>query len=119
VFMIVGMDLPLSYIIGLNILSQLASIMTIRVWGRNADKYSNKTIIAICGPLYILCLLAWCFVGIYTNFYSNIILLAVIHLLMGIATSGINLSITNIGLKLAPREASIVYLSARNIVTAS
>lgn len=119
VFMIVGMDLPLSYIIGLNILSQLASIMTIRVWGRNADKYSNKTIIAICGPLYILCLLAWCFVGIYTNFYSNIILLAAIHLLMGIATSGINLSITNIGLKLAPREASIVYLSARNIVTAS
>lgn len=119
VFMIRGLDIPLSYIIGLSILSQLASILTIRVWGRNADKYSNKTIIAICGPLFILCLLAWCFAGIYTNFYSNIILLAAIHLVSGVATSGINLSITNIGLKLAPRDAAVVYLSARNMITAS
>ncbi len=34
----------------------------------------------------------------------------------GIATSGINLSIGNIGLKLAPRNEAIVYLTTKNMV---
>ncbi|HTF31718.1 MAG TPA: MFS transporter, partial [Flavitalea sp.] len=100
------------------IISQLCGIFAVGLWGRFADKYSNKTIIAIAAPLYILCILAWCFVGIYTNFISNLILLILIHIVTGITTSGINLSLINIGLKLAPRQESIVYLSAKNIITA-
>jgi MFS family permease len=116
VFMMKSLGLSLSYIIGLNILSQVASIFTIRIWGRLADRYSNKTIIALSAPLYILCLIAWCFVGLYNYFYVNIILLAVIHIFMGMSMSGINLSITNLGLKLAPTKTAIVYLSARNMI---
>jgi MFS family permease len=118
VFMMKGMGLSLSYIIGLTIVSQLCSIFTIRVWGLFADRYSNKTIIAIAGPLYIACIIAWCFVGIYTRMYANIILLVLIHIATGASTSGINLSLTNIGLKLAPKDDAVVYLSAKNIITA-
>jgi len=118
VYLIRTMQLPLSYIIGLNILGLLSSIFTIRTWGSLADKYSNKTIIAIGGPLYVLCLIGWCFVGIYTHFYANLALLILINIFSGIATAGINLSLTNIGLKLAPREDAIVFLSAQNITSA-
>lgn len=118
VFMMKSLGLSLSYIIGLNILSQLCSILTIRMWGKFADRYSNKTIIAIGAPLYILCIITWCFVGIYTTLLANLALLAVIHIFSGIATAGINLSLTNLGLKLAPKDGAIVYLSTRNIVTA-
>jgi MFS family permease len=118
VFMMKKMGLELSYIIGLTILSQVSSILTIRLWGLFADRYSNKTIIAIGAPIYILCLIAWCFVGIYSQLWPNLLLLAAIHLAMGFANAGINLSLTNIGLKLAPTEDSIIYLSAKNIVTA-
>lgn len=118
VYMIKTMNLPLSYIIGLNILGLLSSIFTIRTWGSLTDRYSNKTIIAIGGPLYILCLIGWCFVGIYTRFYANLALLIGINIVSGIATAGINLSLTNIGLKLAPREDAITYLSAQNITSA-
>lgn len=118
VFMMKGMGLSLSYIIGLTIISQLCSIFTIRIWGLFADRYSNKTIIAIAGPLYITCIIAWCFVGIYSRMYANLILLAAIHMVSGATTSGINLSLTNIGLKLAPRDDAVVYLSAKNIITA-
>lgn len=117
VFLINSMKFSLLYIIGLNILSQLSSILTIRLWGYYADRYSNKTIIAIGWPLYLLCIIGWCFVGIYTRFYANLSLLAGIYIIMGISTAGINLSLTNIGLKLAPREEAIVYLSVKNIVT--
>jgi MFS family permease len=118
VFLMKSIKLSLSYIIALGILSQLSSILTIRMWGAYADRYSNKTIIAIGAPLYILCILAWCFVGIYSSFYTNFIFLALIYIVTGFATAGINLSLTNIGLKLAPREDSIVYLSSKNIITA-
>jgi MFS family permease len=118
VFMMKSLHLSLPYIIGLTILGQLFSIFTIRVWGSYTDKYSNKTIIAIGAPLYILCLVGWCFVGIYSNITYNLLLLALIHIVMGIATAGINLSLTNIGLKLAPSNEAVVYLSAKNIITA-
>ncbi|MBT1703324.1 MFS transporter [Chryseosolibacter indicus] len=116
VFMMKSLGLSLSFIIALSILSQLSSIFTIRMWGKFADRYSNKTIIAIGAPLYILCIIAWCFVGLYKAFYANMILLACIHIFTGISTAGINLSITNLGLKLAPKENAIVYLSARNMI---
>lgn len=117
VFMLQGMGLPLSYIIVLTIISQLSSIMTLRMWGVFSDRYSNKSIIAISAPLYILCIIAWSFVGIYSKMYVNLGLLVLIHLFTGISTAGINLSLTNIGLKLAPKEDAIVYLSVKNIVT--
>jgi MFS family permease len=118
VFMMKSMGLALPYIIGLSVLSQLASVLTIRMWGIFSDRYSNKSIISISGPLYVLCIIGWCFVGIYSTLISNLLLLVAIHFLTGIATSGINLSLTNIGLKLAPKSEAIVYLSVKNIVTA-
>src|SRR5687768_7656018 len=66
VFMMKKMGLSISYIIGYTIISQICSILTVRMWGRFADRYSNKSIIAVCAPLYILCLLGWSYVGIYT-----------------------------------------------------
>ncbi|HEY6978436.1 MAG TPA: MFS transporter [Chitinophagaceae bacterium] len=119
VFMMKNLNLPLSYIIALGIISQISSILTIRLWGRFADRYSNKTIIAIGAPLYIFCIIAWCFVGIYTHSYMNLGLLVLIYIFSGIATAGINLSLTNIGLKLAPKEGAIVYLSTKSIITAA
>lgn len=119
VFMLQGMGLPLSYIIVLTIISQLSSILTLRMWGIFSDRYSNKSIISISAPLYILCIIAWSFVGIYSRMYVNLGLLAFIHIFSGISTAGINLSLTNIGLKLAPKEDAIVYLSVKNIVTSA
>jgi len=118
VFMMKSMGLGLSYIIGLTILSQVSSILTVRLWGMFADRYSNKTIIAIGAPLYILCLVGWCFVGIYSQLWPNLVLLVCIHLVMGFANAGINLSLINIGLKLAPQSDAIFYLATKNIITA-
>jgi MFS family permease len=118
VFMMKKMGLSISWIIALTISSQICSILTVRMWGRFADRYSNKTIIGICAPLYILVLIGWCYVGIYTRDYLNLVLLFVIHAGTGIANAGINLSLTNISLKLSPAEESVVYLSTKNIITA-
>jgi MFS family permease len=118
VFMLKTLGLTLIYIIPLTVLSQLSSISFIGFWGTFADRYSNKTIIAICSPLYLCVVIAWCFVGIYTNLFSNLALLGIIHIVSGASNAGINLALTNIGLKLAPSKEAIVYLSVKNIITA-
>lgn len=38
---------------------------------------------------------------------------------MGIANAGVNLSLTNISLKLSPSSHAVIYLSARNIITSA
>jgi MFS family permease len=119
VFMLQTMRLSLLVITGLMVLGQLAGIFSIRLWGIFTDRYSNKTIIAVLAPLYLCCIVAWCFVGNYSHLWANLLLLAFIHIVSGVATSGINLSLTNIGLKLAPKNDAIVYLSAKNIFAAA
>jgi MFS family permease len=118
VFLLKGLGLPMLLIITLGIISQVCSILTVRIWGGFTDRYSNKTIIAITAPIYIACLIAWSFVGIYTQMYHNVALLILVYIFSGIALAGINLSITNISLKLAPKDEAIVYLSVQNVFTA-
>lgn len=118
VFMLRGLGLPISYLILLAVISQVISIITLQAWGKFSDRYSNKSILGISTPIYITTIIAWCFVGIYRNEYMNLALLLGIYILSGIATAGTNLSLTNIGLKLAPKEDAIVYLSVKNIITA-
>lgn len=118
VFMMKSLGLSLLVIIALSTISQLFSILTLSSWGVLSDRYSNKSIIATCGPIYIFSILVWCFVGLSSHFFVNIILLVLLHMVMGMSIAGINLSTANISLKLAPKDNAIVYLSVRNIILA-
>ena len=118
VYMMKTLGLPLSYIIALGILCQVSSILSIRMWGRYSDQYSNKTIIRICAPIYILCIVAWAFVGMTSSMPAMLGFLALINIVTGFSTAGANLAIGNISIKLAPREEAIVYLTVKNITIA-
>ncbi|WP_207420820.1 MFS transporter [Desertivirga brevis] len=118
VYMMKTLGIELSYIIAFGIIAQLSSIFSIKVWGRYSDRFSNKTIINICAPIYVLCILAWAFTAMPGSHIGTVIMLVVINIFSGISTAGINLGIGNIGMKLAPKEEAIVYLSVKNMTVA-
>jgi hypothetical protein len=119
VYLLKNLHLPLSYVVGFTILTQVTQIFFIRIWGRYSDQYSNKTILRLCGPIYLLCILAWTFTTMPDVHAFTIPLLVIIYIFNGIAIAGINLSMTNIGIKLAPKEGdAIVYLTTRGMVNA-
>ncbi|HYH16815.1 MAG TPA: MFS transporter [Flavisolibacter sp.] len=118
VYMMKSLNLPLSTIIGLGLLAQVSSIFSIQMWGRYSDQYSNKTIMSIAAPIYIACILAWTFTAMGSTSMIVLGLLAIINVFTGISTAGINLTLNNICLKLSPKDESIVYISARNIIVA-
>ena len=118
VFLMKTMGLPLSYVIGFTILAQLSNILTIKTLGKFTDRYSNKTIISICAPVYITCIFAWMYAAVPDNRLYGVLMLAIISLVSGTATGGINLALNNIGMKLAPRREAMAYMSSLNMVVA-
>jgi MFS family permease len=118
VFMMKTMGLPVAYIIGLGIISQLSSIVSIKIWGRYSDRFSNKNIVAVCAPLYIACIFAFAFAASPGNVQAMLALLVGIHVISGLSTAGINLALSNIGIKLAPNDEAIAYITAKNMFVA-
>lgn len=118
VYMMKTIGLSFAWIIFLGLLAKFGSIFSLKFWGTFSDKYSNKTIIRICAPTFITCILSWTFAAMTSNHSISIALLIVIHIVSGISAAGIDLAIGNMAIKLAPKNEAISYISARNIVVA-
>jgi MFS family permease len=115
VYMLKRLGLSMSFIIGLSILSQVVNFAFLNIWGRYTDRFSNKSVLAICGPLFIVSILAWTFTTMPEKYFLTIPLLIVIHVATGIASAGIALANGNIGLKLAPEGQATAYLATNAI----
>lgn len=118
VHMLKRMELSLTAVIALATLSQLAAYFTVSHWGNIADRFSNKAVLRVCAPLFILCIFLWTFTTMPEVHVLTYPLLVVIHFATGLASAGVSLSSGNITLKLAPRGNATAFLSASSIVNA-
>lgn len=118
VYLVAQLGYSMAFVIQMMIVSQLANLLVTRQWGRYADRFSNKAVLRVCGPLHLLCLLAWTLVAMPQTERFAVPLLVVLHVAMGFAASGVNLASGNIGLKLAPRGRATAYLAAASLVNA-
>ncbi|MBE0516805.1 MAG: MFS transporter [Methanophagales archaeon] len=116
VYMLVRLQLGMSFIIALLVLSQVTSLAFLRIWGRFSDRFSNKSVLGVSGPLFMLCILAWTFTTLPERYALTVPLLIAIHIVMGISTAGVTLASGNIGLKLAPKGQAPAYLAANSLV---
>ncbi len=116
VYMLRRLNFGLSSIVGLTVLSQVMNFSFLRIWGRLSDRFSNKSVLTVSGPLFMLCILAWTFTTMPGRHPLTVPLLICIHVFMGIAMAGVTLTSGNIGLKLAPRGQATAYLAAHNLI---
>ena len=116
VYMLKRLGLSMSFIIGLSIVSQVMNFIFLKIWGRYTDRFSNKSVLAICGPLFILSILAWTFTTMPEKYFLTIPLLVVIHIVMGLSSAGVSLASGNISMKLAPEGQATTYLASNTIV---
>jgi len=116
VYMLKRLEMDLSLIIALTVLSQVMNIAFLQTWGRVADRFSHKSVLAVSGPLFIISILAWTFTTMPEKYVLTLPLLVIIHMVMGISTAGVTLASATIGLKLAPRGEATSYLAANSLV---
>jgi MFS family permease len=115
VYLLVMLDFDITVVIILAVISQIASVLSYGMWGRIADRFSNKSVLRVSGPLFMFCILGWTFTTMPTRYLLTIPLLIVLHILMGVSTAGVTLASANIGLKLAPHGGATAYLATINI----
>jgi MFS family permease len=116
VYMLKRLGLSMSFIIALSIVSQVMNFLFLRIWGRYTDRFSNKSVLAISGPLFIVSILAWTFTTMPEKYFLTIPLLIIIHIVMGLSSAGVSLASGNISLKLAPKGQATAYLATNTIV---
>jgi MFS family permease len=115
VYMLKRLGLSMSFIIALSVVSQAMNFLFLRIWGKYTDRFSNKSVLAISGPLFIGSILAWTFTTMPQKYFLTIPLLILIHVVMGLASAGVSLASGNISLKLAPRGQATAYLATNTI----
>jgi len=112
VYMLQRIGLDISVVVALGVLSQVMNIVFYRSWGRVSDRYSNKSVLAVSGPLFMFSIFAWMFVTLPNVYILTYPLLILIHILMGISLAGVSLASGNISLKMAPQGQATSYLAA-------
>lgn len=110
VYMLESLKIDLPIVVMCGTVSQVTYVLTLRTWGRLADHFSNKTILGISGPIFLVCIFGWIFLGQGAHFGFTVTLLILLHAAMGITTAGIALASGNIGIKLAPQGQAAAYL---------
>lgn len=119
VYMLRRLELGMGAVIAFLVISQVANILSIRAWGRIADRFNNKSVLQVSGLLFLTTLLLWTFTTLPTPHPFTLPLLAVIHVLLGASTGGTLLAAQNMSLKLADAEDATAYLASSSFVNAA
>jgi MFS family permease len=119
VYMLRSLGYSMFTVIVLTIASQLSNLAAVGLWGNLIDRFSNKAVLGVSAPLFLICTLAWTFTGLSWVQSITLYLLLALHVLMGIATAGVALASGNIAMKLSPTGQATSFLAASSVVSAS
>lgn len=111
VYMLGRLKISLFMVTVLIVTSQLTNILFLKVWGRIADRSSNKSVLNVSGPLFLLVILSWAFTAMPDPHQFTIPLLFFIHIMNGIAVAGVSIGTANIALKLSPKGQAHGYMT--------
>ncbi|MFX0108067.1 MAG: MFS transporter, partial [Candidatus Hodarchaeota archaeon] len=119
VYLLIRLGFGIPFAAALVALTQLTSVIFFRFWGRLSDRFSNKSILQVTVPVFMLGTFLWTFSSIAEDLNLVIPLIILIHILTGFSAAGVNLSSNNIGLKISPRGEASVYLASKGVVAAA
>lgn len=117
VYMLKTLKYDMIFVVAITLMSQMVNVLSLKMWGNKTDKYSNKTVLGICGTLFVFCIFGWTFATYPDERVYTTSLLVILHILMGIALSGVSLSTANIAMKLTPSAKATSYLAINTVMT--
>lgn len=117
VYMLRQLKLSMTVVLVLTVISQIANVLFFQLWGRLADRFSNKSVLSVAGPLFMLSVLMFSFTTPPGLEYLVLPLLVVIHFLAGISSAGVMLCTGNIAIELAPKGKATSYLATNALIS--
>ena len=117
VYMLQRIGLSMTLVLVFSVVSQAANAVFFQVWGRLADRFSNKTVLSEAGPLFLLSILLFPFTTMPESYSLTIPFLIIIHVLAGVSSAGVMLCSGNIAIKLAPQGKATSYLAVNALIS--
>src|SRR3546814_5311604 len=107
----------MSFFVALSVISQLANIAMLRIWGTLADRFTNKSALLVAAPAYIGLVVAMIGASQIGDRTWAAVYLVVLHILMGAAVAGVTLASTNVAMKLSPKGSATAYIATNAMLT--
>ncbi|WP_374470007.1 MFS transporter [Phenylobacterium sp.] len=119
VYFVQQLGLGMGWVMTFTVVSQFANLVVLRMWGRLSDRFSNKSVLNLAAPAFLLAIAAMVFASEFEDRLGLIVYLSVLHAFMGMASAGVNLATGAAALKLAPRHAATSYLAANSLIASA
>lgn len=116
IYMLKRVDISIGMVVSLAVMSQLIQAWFLKIWGPIADRTSNKSVLLVCCPLFLLSYLLFPFTTMPEYWAGSIPLLILIHVLLGISGAGVFLGTANIVVEFAPRGRATSYFAANGAI---
>jgi MFS family permease len=116
VFFLQQIGLGVTLVMGFTFVSQLASGWALKRWGPLTDRFGDKPVLSLAAPVYVACIAAMVLASQFHPRWVVVVYLTVLHVVMGVAGSGVSLASGNIAVKLSPHGAAAPYLSAHSLI---
>jgi MFS family permease len=116
VYLLERLGFPISMVTMLLVITQGTSILFYRVWGKLSDRFSNKDVLQVTTPVFMIGVIMWTLTAIPFLSEFTLLVVIIIHMLLGFGAAGINLASGNMALKLAPRREATPYLASWSFV---
>lgn len=117
VYMIKTLQYDMIFVVGITLMSQFTTAISLTLWGKYSDRFSNKAILRICGMMFICSIFCWTFTTFPDKHQYTTILLIILHIIMGISMAGVNLTTANIAMKLTPGNKATSFLAVNTILS--
>ncbi len=112
VYMISTLKLGYGLITIMAVLASITSVISVKFWGRLADRKSWVHLTNLMLLLQVASFLIWFFINGHTVMY----LIAFAHILSGAAIAGINISMNNLQYSFSPPENKMVFMGFSSAV---
>lgn len=119
VYFIQQLGYGMAWVMAFSIVSQIANLIVLRLWGRLTDRLTNKSVLGVAAPAFIACIAAMIVASQITDRAWLSAYLLGLHILMGMASAGVGLATGNIAIKLAPRGSATAYIAANALIASA
>jgi MFS family permease len=117
VYLLRRLELPMAAVIAFAVLSQLTAALVLRAWGVMADRFSTLTVLRVSCAGFLLSVACWPLVGLAVTPWVALAGVAIIHVLAGLTSAGVNLASGTVTMELAPRGAAAGYLAPNALIS--
>lgn len=117
VYMIKTLHYNMLFVVSVTLMGQLITAIMLKTWGKYSDRFSNKSVLSVCGTVFVCCIFCWTFTTFPEKHQYTTHLLIVLHIFMGISMAGVSLTTANIAMKLTPSRKATSFLAANTVLS--